>query len=107
MGQKEQVFDQRARYEVSDKRFGVNKIQSGQSYAEVVKESMCRLSHPVQLEEEKQKDELPRLGKMIVNQKDNQKIETMNWEDNSCDSSWLGLSVVDVLKSFTDISSII
>ncbi|KAK2654294.1 hypothetical protein Ddye_014150 [Dipteronia dyeriana] len=47
------------------------------------------------------------LDQLKMNCYENRRMETLYWDDSNCDSNWLNFSLVGVLKSFTDISSII
>ncbi|KAK3218657.1 hypothetical protein Dsin_012627 [Dipteronia sinensis] len=97
----------------------MKKVNSGQTFVNVVKESLGRKVHQNQFQEVKQKVEnqwrdqikgnqnFIKRVEMKVDQYSNKRVESMNWEENNCDSSWLEFSLVGVLKSFTDISIVI
>ncbi|KAK1578400.1 hypothetical protein Q3G72_029975 [Acer saccharum] len=84
---KDRVNAQRLSNDWAEKSMGLKKVNSGQSFTNVVKESLGRNVHQNHFQEDKQK--------------------IMNWEENKCDSSWLEFNLVGVLKSFTDISFVI
>ncbi|KAK4855308.1 hypothetical protein QYF36_005883 [Acer negundo] len=88
---------------------GYNNIQSRQSHARVVKESVGRYGHQDQFQEANMRiqNQGTKQEKVHQNAKMKKNVEIMNWDDNMCDSSWLEYSVVGVLKSFFDISAVI